>query len=115
MWSGKVGIISATKHRIDLKEYSKRLYQRPYHTGLKRREIVAEEMAKTRKANVIQPVAPHESQWASPFVLVATKDGSVRVCIEYGRLNAMKKLDSYPILRMDDCLDSLGKQGYSPT
>lgn len=28
--------------------------------------------------------------------------------VDYGRLNAMKVTDSYPILRLDKCLESIG-------
>eukprot|EP00171_Calliarthron_tuberculosum_P023710 IDg23710t1 len=40
--------------------------------------------------------------------LAPKKDGSLRFCIDYRRLNAVTKRDSYPLPRMDDCIDSLG-------
>ncbi|CAN8073109.1 unnamed protein product [Agarophyton chilense] len=109
MWSGRFGTIRATTLRIDLQDDARPQFQYPYRTGLKGRKIVAVQMEKKRKAQIIEPVPPNQSEWASPIVLVAKKDGSVRFCVDYRKLNAVTKRDSYPIPRMDDCLDSLGE------
>ena len=53
-------------------------------------------------------IKPSTSQWASPVVLAPKKDGTLRFCIDYRKLNAVTKRDAYPLPRMDDCLDSLG-------
>lgn len=47
------------------------------------------------------------SKWAAPFVLVSKADGSLRFCIEYRKLNCVTKKDNYPLLRMEDFVDSL--------
>ena len=48
------------------------------------------------------------SEWAAPVVFAPKKDGSLRFCIDYRRLNTLTIRDSYPIPRMDECIDSLG-------
>ena len=53
-------------------------------------------------------VCPSSSPWASPVVLVPKKDGSLRFCIDYCRLNSIIRKDVYPLLRVDDILVALG-------
>ena len=57
-------------------------------------------------------VVPSSSPWASPIVLVAKKDGSMRFCVDYRKLNAITKLDVYPLPRIDDSLDLLANTKY---
>ena len=48
-----------------------------------------------------------ESLWASAVVLVTKKDGSLRFCIDLGKLNIRTVKDDYSIPRIEDSLDSL--------
>jgi hypothetical protein len=57
------------------------------------------------KAEVIEPTT---SEWASPIFVVAKLDGSTRFCVDYRKLNEITVRDSYPLPRMDECIDSLG-------
>ncbi|CAB1106230.1 unnamed protein product [Ectocarpus sp. CCAP 1310/34] len=47
------------------------------------------------------------SPWASPLVVIPKKDGSVRITVNYKRLNALVDLDGQPLPRVDGILDSL--------
>ena len=57
-------------------------------------------------------VQPSSSPWASPVVLVPKKDGTLRFCIDYRRLNAITWKDVYPLPRVDDILIAFGESKY---
>ena len=63
------------------------------------------EIDRMLRAGVIEPTS---AEWASPVVSVPKKDGTMRFCVDYPKLNAVTIRDSYPLPRMDECIDSLG-------
>ena len=50
---------------------------------------------------------PSQSPWCNAMVLVQKKDGGLRFCIDFRRLNAETKKDSYPLLRMQETMESM--------
>ena len=54
-------------------------------------------------------IRPSDSPWASPVVLVRKKDGTIRFCVDYRRLNEVTRKDAYPLPRIDACFDCLGR------
>lgn len=50
---------------------------------------------------------PTTTEWASPLVFVPKKDGNLRFCVGYRKLNAVTVGESYLIPRMDERIDSL--------
>jgi hypothetical protein len=105
MWDGRLGHAHTTSHRIELTPGAKPVHCQPYRAGSRAREAESAEIQRMLKAGVIEPAT---AEWASPVVLVPKSDGSLRFCIDYRRLNAITVRDSYPLPRMDECIDSLG-------
>ena len=48
------------------------------------------------------------SPWASPVVVVQKKDSSIRLCVDYRRLNQLTHRDSFPLPRIEESLQALG-------
>ena len=52
------------------------------------------------------------SEWSSPVLLVPKPNGSQILCIDYRKVNSVTKTDSYPIPRIDYCIDKIGQAKY---
>ncbi|KAI2660984.1 Retrovirus-related Pol polyprotein [Labeo rohita] len=48
------------------------------------------------------------SPWSSPCLLVPKPDGTFRFCTDFRKVNAVTVPDSYPLPRMEDCVDNIG-------
>ena len=55
------------------------------------------------------------SPWASPVVLVEKKNGDVRFCVDYRKVNQVAKFDAYPMPRVEDVLEVVGTAKYIST
>ena len=71
--------------------------QKSYRIPYSKRELVREELDKMEQTGVIRPST---SPRASPIVLVPKRDGSIRFCVDYRKLNTIAKFDAYPIPRI---------------
>jgi hypothetical protein len=85
--------------------------QAPRRVPLSKRDEADQEIKMMERKGIIQPST---SPWCSPVCLVTKKDGSVRFCIDFRRLNDITIKDSHPLPRIDDTLDALsGSTWYS--
>lgn len=107
--SSKVRQTAVTKHRIVTEEGERPVRQHPYRVSPKERDAIRRQVQEMLQDDVIQPST---SPWASPVVLVAKKDGTLRFCVDYRRLNKITKKDVYPLPRIDDSLDRLRHARY---
>lgn len=94
------------------------LKQRPYRLSYKEDEVVDKQVESWLSQGVIER---SQSPWSSPVVLVPKKAldpddpqelKRYRLCIDYRKLNALTKSDSFPLPTMQDALDSLGQSRY---
>ena len=60
-------------------------------------------------------IRPNNSPWCNAVVLVQKKDGSLRFCIDFRRLNSLTKKNSHPLPRICETLDSLVGAAYFST
>ena len=60
----------------------------------------------------IEEADPCDCPYASRCVVVRKRDGTFRLSVDYRRLNAITVKDSYPLMRIDEILASLGKARY---
>lgn len=99
-----IGCLTHVEHTISTGD-APPIRQRPYRTEVINRSIVDAEVKKMLDAGVIQHST---SCWASPIVLAQKKDGSLRFCIDYRKLNAVTTKDVFPLPLISEILDSLG-------
>jgi hypothetical protein len=52
-------------------------------------------------------IHPSSSLWGALMLFVKKKYGSIRICIDYCRLNKVTIKNRYPLTRIDDFLDQL--------
>ena len=52
-------------------------------------------------------ICPSQSPWCRAVVLVWKKDGTLHFCVDFCRLNAWTKKDSYPLLQIQKVLESM--------
>ncbi|KAH9078114.1 hypothetical protein Ae201684P_019215 [Aphanomyces euteiches] len=78
----------------------------PYRTSKAEHDIMEAEINQYQDLGLIRP---SKSPWASPVLMIRKPDGSIRFCIDYRRLNKVTVKDSYPMPRIDDLLDVLGR------
>ncbi len=105
------GRTELTHHTIHLSTPSSSR-QRPYRVPERLVEPLKEEIKMMKELGVIEPSM---SEWSSPMVIVPKKDGSLHVCIDFRKLNAQSKFDAYPMPRVDDLLEKIGRAQYITT
>ena len=84
----------------------------PYRLPQAYREPVLHELEEMLRGGIIEP---SRSGWCAPIVPVKKKDGSLRLCVDYRRLNSVSTFDAYPMPRVDDLIDCLGGALYIST
>ena len=98
------GRTQAAEHTIDTGT-AKPVKLPPYRLPYAYRDTVKKELKEMVKDGI---VTTSNSEWAAPIVLVTKKDGGIRFCVDYRRLNAVSTADCCPMPRVDELIDRLG-------
>jgi hypothetical protein len=106
-----LGRTSVVVHDIDTGD-SLPIRQPPRRPPTALQPVIEKEVQAMLEAGVIEP---GQSPWSSPVVLVRKKDGSIRFCVDYRRLNAVTRFDAYPLPRIDETFESLSGAKYFST
>jgi hypothetical protein len=99
------------KHHIKTEPHSK-VYMKPYRIPEARREAVSSEVKYMLELGVIEEST---SEWSSPIVLIPKPNGTWRFCNDFRKLNEVSKFDAYPMPRVDELFERLGKARYITT
>ncbi|XP_070401608.1 uncharacterized protein [Nothobranchius furzeri] len=91
-------------HHVEVSE-AKPIRQHPYRASPEKRLIMKEETEYLLKNGF---AIPSRSPWSSPCLVERKPDGTARFITDYRKLNAVTISDSYPLPRIDDCVDSVG-------
>jgi len=98
-----LGETSFATHQIDTgdaRPMRKTLRRQPCHLLDK----IDEHVAKMVEAGVIEPSC---SPWTSNIVAVSKKDGSLRFCVDFRKLNSVTRRDANSLPHIDSCRDAL--------
>ena len=108
-------VINNTPGRASLVEHviktsnSPPLRTAPYRLASAWKDQLQAEIHDLLAAGIIRPSL---SPWSSPIIPVRKKDGSVRLCVDFRRINAVSVPDPYLMPRVDEIIDRLGKAQY---
>ena len=105
VFSDLPGRTDACQLRIDTGSEAPR-GSHPYRIPNKLKEGVRSEVEKLVELGI---VVPSTSPWASPVVPVPKDDGTVRVCIDYRKLNEVTIADPYYMSTMEEILERVGE------
>ena len=101
--------------KIKLKENAE-----PYSIGTARRvpipliEKVKAELERMKENNIIEEIT-EATDWCAPMVPVLKKNGNIRICTDFKRLNEAVKRERYILPTLDDILHKLNSQNIQQT
>ena len=90
-------------------EDSKPIKQHPYRMNPLKQKHLQDEVKYLLENDFIEP---SQSNYSSPCILVPKSNGTYRMCTDYRKVNSVTKTDSFPIPRIDDCIDKVGNSKY---
>ena len=108
---GEIGRTEVTKHKIEVMD-SKPFKERPRNITSGLLEEVKDHLDHMLNVGAIKP---SKLAWSNAVVLVWRKDGGLRFCINFQRLNAQTWKDAFPLPQIHDAIDALSGSKYYMT
>ena len=99
------------EHKIDTGK-ARPTHLQPYRLPQAYTERVHKELQDMEEKGVIEPFS---CDWAAPIVLLKKKDGTMRLCVNYRKLNSLSRADAYPMPWIDELIDRLGNSKFVTT
>ncbi|XP_065356155.1 uncharacterized protein LOC135950547 [Calliphora vicina] len=103
--------IRGIKHKIDTGNHTP-ITNPPYRISPAMKEKLKKELNDMLSKGIIEE---KESPWAFPVVLIPKKDNSIRLCVDYRKLNDITVTDTYPLPRMEYLLHAAKTTPYMST
>ena len=99
----ELGCTSAIEYEIHIKN------SKPFKEPFRRipPPLLEEVCASLRDMLEVEAICPSQSLWCNVVVLVRKKDGTLHFCVDFRRINARTKKDSYPLARIQEVLESM--------
>jgi hypothetical protein len=95
--------IEICEHKILLMANAQPIKHKQYRMNPNYTLKVREDLDKFIDARFIYPIKT--TQWLSPLLIVPKKNGKLRICVDYRKLNAQTKKDPFPLPFLDSNLD----------
>ena len=106
-----LGKCSVTKHKIETTS-ERPIKSNPYRVSKVERKLISDQVNDLLELGIVERT---NSEWSSPVLLVKRKDGTLRFCVDFRRLNEITIKDCYPLPRIEDSLDALGGSHFFTT
>ena len=104
VFTDKPGRTNVAAHDIDVGD-ARPIKSSPYRIHPGQVLEVREELRRMEDQGIIEPAT---SEWCSPVTLVKKRDGSLRFCVDYRKVNKVTRKDTFPLPRVEDCVESIG-------
>ena len=106
VFDDKLGELKGMEAKIDVDPWAQPRFCKARSVPFALKDKVEAELERLEREGIIEPI--QSAEWAAPIVPVAKGDGSVRICGDYCMtVNQASRLDSYPLLKVDELFATL--------
>ncbi|MEL7520459.1 MAG: retropepsin-like aspartic protease/reverse transcriptase, partial [Cyanobacteria bacterium J06553_1] len=85
---------------------AKPVFKTPYRLTNREQQEMEKQLTELLRIGIIRPSL---SEWGAPVLFAAKKDGTLRMCVDYRGINALTQKIRYPLPRIEELFDVLGR------